>query len=52
MIFLGFGELDFIFLFQGSIHLSSIELILTHLDLNSSNEELLEEIAANDEIIV
>ncbi len=52
--FLGFRESDFIFLFQGSIHLPSIEFILTHFDLNSSNnnEELLEEIAANDEIIV
>ncbi len=52
--FLGFGESDFIFLFSGSFHLSSMEFILTHLDSSSfnSNKELLEEFAINDQIIV
>jgi len=42
----------FHFIFEGSFHLLSIEFILTHLDSSSSNsnEELLEKIAANNQI--
>ncbi len=51
-VFLGLGVSDFILFCKGSFHLPTMEFILSHLGLNSSNsdEELLEEIVINDHI--
>jgi hypothetical protein len=49
-MFLKFSKSHYIFLFEGSLHLPSMEFILSYINSNSfnSNEELLEEIVAND----
>ncbi len=53
-MFLKFSKSHSIFLFEGSFHLPSMEFILSYINSNSfnSNEELLEEIVANDWIAV